>query len=881
MVNPRTMPEPKAELNHAIRLLHLEDDPRDVELLRLRLEAAGLSCDILWVSGKEAFESALDREEFDLVLSDYNLPDYDGMLALARVRQKRPELPVIMISGGLSEEEAVDCLKAGATDYVLKQRLQRLGPAVRRALAEKAERAARRRAEEDVSRQRAFLRQVIDLDRNLIFAKDGEGRFVLGNQAVADIYGTTVEGLLGHTDADFNPNADQVEQFRRVDIEVMDTLREVFIPEEKITDAAGKVRWMQTIKRPIIPENGVARMVLGVATDITERRKQAERLARLGRIRAVMSGINAAIVRIRDRQELFREACRIVVDEGHFRMAWAGIAIPGMSKAKPVAWSGLDEGYLDEVGLRLQDAVDDHGCAGIALREKRPVIVNDIAMDPRVVFKKEALVRGYHSLAVFPLLVQGSAVGILVLHAGQAGFFDDEEVTLLEELAGDLSFALDYIAKTDELNYLAYYDVMTGLANRRLFFDRLNQLVNLAREESSRTAVLVIDIDRFRFVNSSLGRRGGDAVLRLAAERLTEALQASERLGRVGANSFAVVLSKVREEADIAGFLAGKLIPSLGMPLQIEGQEVRISVKAGIALFPGDGADAEALLRNAEAALEKAKSEGERYLFYAPQMNERVAEELTLETKLRNALDNEQFVLHYQPKLDLATGRMVGLEALLRWNDPDNGLVPPGRFIPILEETGMILEVGKWVMQKALIDYRSWRERGLQPPRVAVNVSPIQLRQKTFVAAIQEAIRTGAGDAHGLDLEITESVIMGEVEENIAKLEAVRNMGINVAIDDFGTGYSSLSYLARLPVNALKIDRSFVLDMARNPESVTIVSTIISLAHSLNIKVIAEGVETEEQSRLLKLLRCDQAQGYLFGRPVPPGEVPALLRKLA
>ena len=265
----------------SIRLLHLEDDPRDAELIRLKLQAAGLSCDILWVNGREAFESALERESFDLVLSDYKLPDYDGLSALRHVRERQPELPVIMMSGGLSEEEAVDCLKAGATDYVLKQRPQRLGTAVRRALVEKEERAALRRAEEEIRRQSLFLRQVIDLNPTFIFAKDRAGRFVLVNQAMAEAYGTTVEEMLGKAEAEVTADVQEVARFLKADLEAMDTLREVFIPEEKIIDAAGKVRWLQTVKRPIVAADGTADRVLGVAADITERKRAQEEILRL------------------------------------------------------------------------------------------------------------------------------------------------------------------------------------------------------------------------------------------------------------------------------------------------------------------------------------------------------------------------------------------------------------------------------------------------------------------------------------------------------------------------------------------------------------------------------------------------------------------------
>jgi len=282
------------------------------------------------------------------------------------------------------------------------------------------------------------------------------------------------------------------------------------------------------------------------------------------------------------------------------------------------------------------------------------------------------------------------------------------------------------------------------------------------------------------------------------------------------------------------------------------------------------------LLGNAEAALKKAKTGGDKFLFYAQKMNERVAENLALENKLRMALEREEFVLHYQPKVDLDSGAVVGLEALIRWQSPELGLVPPMNFIPLLEETGLILEVGSWALRRAAVDHRRWSEAGLKPPRVAVNVSAIQLRQRDFVAVVEQAIIDGVAPT-GIDLEITESLIMQDVEATIEKLKLVRALGLKIAIDDFGTGYSSLAYLAQLPVQYLKIDRSFIIKMEKDPNAATLVSTIISLAHSLRLKVIAEGVETEEQAKSLRLLRCNEMQGYLFSKPLPLEQMTSLL----
>jgi EAL domain-containing protein (putative c-di-GMP-specific phosphodiesterase class I) len=337
----------------------------------------------------------------------------------------------------------------------------------------------------------------------------------------------------------------------------------------------------------------------------------------------------------------------------------------------------------------------------------------------------------------------------------------------------------------------------------------------------------------------------------------------------VGADQFAVLLPEVRQDGDAARLLEKSMAVFRDHPFHLEDGGYRVAAKFGVALFPQDGKDADTLFRNAEAALKKAKAGGDRYLFYTQRMTEAVAGKLTLENQLRQAIDREEFVLHYQPKVSFANGKLASVEALIRWNDPRTGQVPPGRFVPVLEETGLIYEAGRWALRKALEDYLRWRAAGLPAVRVAVNVSALQLRSRDFIAEIEQAIAVDVHAAAGLEIEITESLIMSDVKHGIATLQAIRAMGVTVAIDDFGTGFSSLSYLAKLPVDALKIDRSFVVDMPFSSQGQALVSTIVTLAHSLKLMAVAEGVETAEQSRLLRLLACDQMQGYLVSKPLP------------
>jgi diguanylate cyclase (GGDEF)-like protein/PAS domain S-box-containing protein len=609
--------------------------------------------------------------------------------------------------------------------------------------------------------------------------------------------------------------------------------------------------------------------------------EKEEKVERLNRVYAVLSGINGLIVRVRNRDELFRESCRIAVEAGNLRFAWIGVVDRDAMQLRPAAWAGDEQDFLAAVGSRLSLSENDSRGGSLVARAalaEEAMISNDVANDPRIAFKQEHAERGIRSLAAFPLIVSERVVGVFALHAAELGFFDDDELRLLSELAGDISFALDHIGKEEKLDYLAYYDSLTGLANRTFFQERLEQYVHEASRAQRKLAVIVVDIERFRTINDTLGRRGGDALLKQMAARLLGQAGGPGEVARLGADHFAVVIPEVKAEEDLVRIIENARQRILAQPFSVEGNELRVSTKAGIALFPNDAAGAETLLRNAEAALAKAKGSGERHLFYTQQMTERVAETLTLENKLRQALEKSEFVLHYQPKIDLETRSILGVEALIRWQSPELGLVAPMKFIPLLEETGLILEVGAWALNRAALDHRGWVEERLEAPRVAVNVSAIQLRQRDFVATLEQAIRGGAAPV-GIDLEITESLIMEDIQATIEKLKNARGLGVNIAVDDFGTGYSSLAYLAKLPVGSLKIDRSFIITMLGDPNTMTLVSTIISLAHSLELKVVAEGVDAEEQARALRLLRCDQMQGYLYSKPLPIEEMVALLRK--
>ncbi len=614
----------------------------------------------------------------------------------------------------------------------------------------------------------------------------------------------------------------------------------------------------------------VDRTASAVQGQQTELASKGKDLQKLNRTLRVLSGISTLIVRVRDRDELFKEACRIVVEAGGFRMALVGILDRSTMRVVPVASLGKDEELLSAINAILSSSVEASNTMIVrALLEKNAVVSNNSDNDPRVLFDRKYAEAGVRSLAVFPLIVSGEAEGVLALYSSEPDFFQTEEMILLTELASNIAFAIDYIGKRERIEYLAYYDVLTGLANRSLFLERVAQYLRSATSGGHKLVLYLIDLERFKNINDSLGRSVGDALLIQVAEWLTRNAGDASLLSRLDADHFAAVMPEVKQNGDVARLLDKTMKAFQEHPFCLNDAVLRIAVKVGVACFPADGADADTLFKNAEAALKKAKASGERYLFHTQTMTEAVAAKLTLENQLRLAIDNEEFVLHFQPKVDLTSGKLTGAEALIRWNDPRTGLAPPDRFIPLLEETGLIYEVGRWALRQAIEDYLRWREAGLAAVPIAVNVSPLQLRNINFIDEIEHAVAFDAHAAQGLELEITESVIMDDVEHSIATLQAIRAMGIAIAIDDFGTGFSSLSYLAKLPVDIIKIDRSFVIDMTSGAEGLALVSTIIGLAHALKLKAVAEGVETEEQARLLRLLNCDEMQGYLFSKPVP------------
>jgi len=868
-------------LTELIRVLLVEDNPADAELELRELKRAGLSIEHALVQDEAAYRRALAEFSPQLILSDFSMPRFNGMDALALARTLAPDTPFIFVSATIGEEYAIRALKNGATDYVLKGNLLRLPAAFERAIHDAREAATRRREQEALRENEERFRGLLESAADGIAVCDRDARLVTVNPQFAIIFGYSMEELLDTSIERLIPpelHDRHASHFSGFIVAPSTRRMAGGVPLEGVRKDGTRIKVEVSLSS--FRSQGELQMTC-IVRDVTEDVRRRNRIAQLGRIRDLIGAVNAATLRLRERQALFEEFCRIGVERGGFRSAHL-LELDRASKRLRIAVA------TDSSSDSLRQVVEsyNHDPSGATtmiaevIRSNRPAASNDTTADERVPRGSLLAREGVLSVACLPLAIEDEVCGVIVLRAAEKNMFDEEEMHLLQELTGNLSFALNLIEKQKKLDYLAYYDALTGLPNSALFQDRLEQRVSAAHRDRDVFSVIVFDLERFHNVNDTLGRGTGDELLRQVAQRLKSAADETDILARVGVDQFALATRRTRDAGEIVHILEQFMKGAFGLPVELGGSALRPAARAGVAVYPADGADADTLRRNAEAALRAAKNKGERYQYYAPQMNAAVAETLLLENRMRGALEQRQFVLHYQPKINLEDGSLSGLEALIRWNDPETGLVPPMKFIPLLEETGMILEVGRWAIQKGLEDHRRWSgQGGLLQPRIAVNVSPVQLRQKNFVSVVRDALDASAPGAHGLDLEITESLIMEDIEGNIAKLRAIRDLGVDIYIDDFGTGYSSLGYLSKLPVTALKIDRSFVATMMSAPDDMSIVSTIIALAHSLRLKVVAEGVETHEQMKALKLLRCDEGQGYLFSRPVPVGEIEILLQE--
>ncbi len=731
------------------KILMLEDVAEEAEVLQRELHKAGLAFVARRVQTRSAFIEALEQFAPDLILADSKLPAFDGRSALLIVRQKDPLLPVIMVTGALGDEAAVEFLIAGASDYVLKDRLARLPPAVQRALREAA-----------------------------------TGR---------------------------------------------------------------------------------------------ERQDAEQRIRRLTRVLQMLSGINTAVVRICEQRALLEEACRIAYQVGHYAYSFVALMDPGKCVARPVAWAGIGAESRNAVRFRVtSNAADDCSVTGRVLRTGNMIAFDDAENYAGPISDGERITTAKTlCLASFPLLVDNTAVGAFTVASTEQGTIGGEEINLLQEMVANLSFALQYHHQDSALRYLSYFDPLTDLANRTLFCERLARLLGTPPNPAAGFVVAAFNVQCLTLVNDSYGRYTGDLLLQCVADLLRRRFDGSERVAHLGGGAFAVIIP----DDPHGPAPQDQIRDAFAHPLTVRGREIPAPVKCGLARFPNDGTTAETLVQNAEAALHAARSNGGcGFRYYREEMSSGIAARLALEYRLRRAFDRREFELHYQPQVHRREGRIVGVEALLRWRDPERGLIAPGGFLPVLESTGLILKVGEWVLRQAAEDCRRWRRLNLPPVRVAINVSTTELSQPGFAARFFDIAGTRDRTGVDLDIEITEGELLQDLTSITKTLQQLRAEGVRVAIDDFGMGYSSLSRLSDLPVDILKIDCSFVRRLTPDRATHSIVATIIALAHSHDLEAVGEGVETPNQLEILATLGCEQSQGYLHSPAVPAEAIEAMLR---
>lgn len=680
-----------------LHVLFIEDSPVDVELTVIELERDEFRVSWSRVETESDLRDCLQSETPDIVISDYTMPRFDGIRALQVVRELAPHVPFIFLSGTIGEERAIESIREGATDYVLKGNMRRLPIAVRRALSDAEEQARSRAAEEARERLAAIL------------------------EATSDCV------------AMFEPAGD------------------------------------------LIYLNSAGRELTGLAD------------RDLGRVNVF---------------SMHPESSRKVIEE----QGWPAAKEQGL-------WHG-------ETTLLAADA--------------------EVPMSQ-----------------------------VIIAHRGSDG-----EIEYLSTIARDIRERKAY---EDRIAYLANYDALTALPNRSLLNDRTDQAMAYKRHGRRSLALLVIDIDRFKLVNDGYGQNVGDELLRMVGDRLCSAVREGDTVARLSADTFAILATDLAHPDD-ALTIARKVQAMSGKPFNLGAREVRLTVSMGASVFPRDGDDFDTLLRNADSAMHRVKSEGQDgFQFYAADMTSDAADRVDMESDLRAALDRGELAMHYQPQVSLEMGRIVGVEALMRWNHPQRGWVSPGVFIPIAEHSDLIHSLGEWAFLEACRQLEQW---GMDADglRMAVNVSARQFRSPDFTRAVAHAIEVSGVDPTRLALELTESVLVDDQRETARTLDSLKTVGVKVAVDDFGTGYSSLSYLSRLPIDCLKIDRAFLQRIPGERHDTAIVQAIISLADSMELDVIAEGIETEAQLSFLRDHGCREGQGFLFGRPVPADEIEHLLR---
>ncbi|HEU0307144.1 MAG TPA: EAL domain-containing protein, partial [Lysobacter sp.] len=794
----------------------------------------------------------------------FTMPGFSGHDALILVNEVAPQVPFVFVSNTIGEDVAIEALQRGAADYVLKDNLRRLLPAVERALRTAHERSERERMERALRESEERFRSIVESSQDWIWETDRGGRLTYSNPAIEPILGRAPAEAIGMPWYDLlhpEERAAGEALARHSDTAPWQARQQRFLHRD------GGIRVLESTGEPLCDAQGVVIGFRGLNRDVTESLAQEHRIRHLARLHAVLSALGNAVMRAATRQGVLDAACRIAVEQGGFLAACIrqfetnGHIDMASRYGDPDALEAIDT-----VSRRALGAPDAQRWAPAqrAMHQNAATLISDLAGDSATPgwAREQWREAGIAAMAVLPIGMPAWAV--LGLYAADTQSFGTEEIALFERLADEIDFAVEFISKSEQLEYLAYHNPVSDLPNRAAFQQWLR-----AHLPQGPMMVALTDIDRFGAINESHGRAFGDALLRKVGHRLRDRIGGDGLVAHLEADTFTVAFRSSEGAEDEAARLEQLLQAIQQDPFVIEQQEVRIDLRTGYVLAQGDE-DPETLEHYAAAALLEGERRRQRLYAFGDELRGRAARRLELEHELRAAIESGEFELYYQPKFSAASQSLIGAEALLRWRHPVRGVLAPGEFMQVLEESALIVPAGHWAMKQALETALKWRER--HPGfRIAVNVSAQELRHSGFLDACRELLQPYSAD-QPLDIEITESVLVDDIEHSMHLLDALRDLGCRVSIDDFGTGYSSLNYLARLPSDEIKIDRSFIALITESPETMALVTNIIGLAHSLSLKVVAEGVEEEEQAKLLRLLRCDVLQGYLLGRPMPAGE---------
>jgi len=816
-------------------VLLVEDDPADARLIQEALAGGedGLFR-VAWVTRLSDALERLGRENIEVVLLDLTLPDGQGLEVFDLVFQAAPNALILVLSSANDEGTASQAVQRGAHDYLVKNHVDAhwLPRALRYLIERKATREALRISE-------ARFRAMSDASPLGIFVSDAEGSCVYTNAAYHKISGLTFEQTLGtNWSVAIHP-----EDRQRVLAEWRDAVRgqEAFQTEFRFLREDGSIVWTRVNSAAM--RDGMEPLGrVKTVEDITER-KSAEFVLRAAE------------------EALFEEKERAQVTLNSIGDAVVTTDLLGnVTYLNLVAETMTGWPCEDAFGRPLSDVFNiiDGATRQVVMNPAQRAIKADkivgLALDS-VLIRRDGFESGIEDSAAPIHNRDGRVAGaVLVFH--------------------DVS---ESRAMTLRMAHLAQHDFLTGLPNRLLLTERLAQAIGLANRHKKQVALLFLDLDFFKHINDSLGHAIGDQLLQSVAERLAAGVRASDTICRQGGDEFVILLAEIERPLD-ATYVAEKLLAAFALPHRIGGHELHVTVSIGISIYPDDGNNVDTVMQNADTAMFHAKASGRNnYQFFRADMNASAVHRLFIETSLRRALKQGEFLLHYQPQIDLASGAMSGTEALIRWQDPNLGLIYPAQFVPIAEECGLIVPIGRWVLREACRQTQAWLDSGQRAVPVSVNISALEFRHKDFLENVALILKETGLAPRYLELELTESILMHDAESSESVLEALKAMGMQLAIDDFGTGYSSLSYLKRFPIDTLKIDQSFVRDIATNADDATIVSAVIGMGRNLKQRVIAEGVETREQLAFLRTRQCAEGQGFLFSHPLSAEDFTRLL----